>query len=155
MKDPEGMELKREVHACSVGALEKRVASLKESLDNAQEAANNETKSSAGDKHETGRAMMQLETEKLASQLANARHDLQRLMRLNPESSHQVISEGAFVRTDKMSLYFSVPAGSFETAGVTVFTLSMNSGLGVAGRGKKAGESFSFRDQTHHILEVW
>ena len=42
--------------------LKKRGASLQESL-------NSETKSSAGDKHETGRAMVQLEQEKLGQQL--------------------------------------------------------------------------------------
>ena len=35
-----------------------------------QNALNSETKSSAGDKHETGRAMLQLEMEKASQQLA-------------------------------------------------------------------------------------
>ena len=39
---------------------------------NAQEAANEEGKSSVGDKYETGRAMMQIERDKAAQQLDEA-----------------------------------------------------------------------------------
>ena len=146
--------LKRKVHAQCLESLEKRVESLRIALQAMQDSANLETKSSAGDKYETGRAMAQLEIEKLHEQLAGAREQLYRLQRIQPENRLQVVKEGALVRTDKMHLYFSVSAGTFKVGENSVITLSMASGLGMAARGFKAGESFSFRNQTHQILEV-
>jgi hypothetical protein len=49
-----------------------RIASAEEAIRMAQESANQEGKSSAGDKYETGRAMAQLEIEKASGQLAEA-----------------------------------------------------------------------------------
>ena len=49
-----------------------RIAATQEAIYTAQLSANEETKSSAGDKYETGRAMAQLEIEKNTAQLAEA-----------------------------------------------------------------------------------
>jgi len=148
-------QLKKTIHRKCSEALENRIQGIREALDSAQESANQETKSSAGDKHETGRAMMQLETEKLHEQLRHALDDLHRLQRLEPDKDHQTVGEGALVKTDRMHLYFTVAGGTFEVEGTQVITLSMGSGLGLAARGLKAGESFSFRDQAHKILDIY
>ncbi len=150
----EGLAEKKALHAKCLEALENRIITIREALSSAQESANQETKSSAGDKHETGRAMMQLETEKLHAQLSQATEDLHRLQRLQPEKAHEVVGEGALVKTDKLDLYFSVSAGNFTLGPRNIITLSMASGLGIAARGHQAGESFSFRDRDYQILEI-
>ena len=50
--------------------VEKRLQSIQKANSEIQESLLSETKSSAGDKHETGRAMLQLEREKTGQQLA-------------------------------------------------------------------------------------
>lgn len=50
-----------------------RISLLEKQLQSLKEARDNETKSSAGDKFETGRAMMQSEVQKIQSQLQQAR----------------------------------------------------------------------------------
>ena len=46
---------------CMSSRLQQKLARLEDMMKNAQAEANKETKSSAGDKYETGRSMMQLE----------------------------------------------------------------------------------------------
>ena len=48
----------------------KRLYNIENVISSNQRALQSETKSSAGDKHETGRAMLQLEMEKAGQQLA-------------------------------------------------------------------------------------
>jgi hypothetical protein len=49
--------------------VEDRLATAQQAMDAAQQSANQEEKSSAGDKYETGRAMAQLERDKAATQV--------------------------------------------------------------------------------------
>lgn len=58
--------IKLKLHQQAIEMANKRVDELKVALVDVQDAANNETKSTAGDKHETAKAMAQLETEKLS-----------------------------------------------------------------------------------------
>ena len=64
-------EIKKQLYQKILSIANDRVSNLKRIILETQESANNETKSSAGDKHETGRAMAQLETEKLNNQPTN------------------------------------------------------------------------------------
>ncbi len=61
---------KQKLHSALIEEVEKRSANLQDSLNDALDSTANETKSTAGDKHETGRAMAQLEQEKIGSQIA-------------------------------------------------------------------------------------
>ena len=68
-------EIKRKLYQHCINFVDKRIAAAKETIAMAQESANEDTKSSAGDKYETGRAMAQLEIEKTAGQLEEALKD--------------------------------------------------------------------------------
>ena len=59
MKD--SVEIKRELYHKCTEYIDQRIESIQKKLDDVAESRSNETKSSAGDKHETGRTMMQLE----------------------------------------------------------------------------------------------
>jgi len=58
------VELKNKIVGICLAEIEKRIHTAKSAMESAEESARNETKSSAGDKFETGRAMMHLEKEK-------------------------------------------------------------------------------------------
>ena len=63
----------------------------------AQEAANDDTKSTAGDKHETGRAMMHLEREKGEMQLIEAEKLKSFLDRVDISKTYQTVQTGSLV----------------------------------------------------------
>jgi hypothetical protein len=63
------MNIKKELYNQCFSFIENRLLTVKKTMAEIQESLLSETKSSAGDKHETGRAMLQLEREKAGNQL--------------------------------------------------------------------------------------
>ena len=59
------MDIKEQLYEFCRAYIDGRTIRINESIKSIQESLSSETKSSAGDKHETGRAMLQLEREKL------------------------------------------------------------------------------------------
>jgi hypothetical protein len=121
--------------------------SLLESLDS-------EGKSSAGDKHETGRAMIQLEREKLAQQRKRNDQDIKTLDALKNKTTTVHIAPGALVNTSLASYFLAVPADAFSHNDKKIYCISPQSPIGQLLLGKKAGESFSFRGNSIKVLEV-
>ncbi|MDA9364410.1 GreA/GreB family elongation factor [Flavobacteriaceae bacterium] len=121
--------------------------SLLESLDS-------EGKSSAGDKHETGRAMIQLEREKLVQQRERNDQDIKTLDALKNKTTTVHIAPGALVNTSLASYFLAVPADAFSHNDKKIYCISPQSPIGQLLLGKKAGESFSFRGNSIKVLEV-
>jgi transcription elongation GreA/GreB family factor len=134
--------------------VEQKVDAIKNSLHEAQEAANNETKSSAGDKHETGRAMAQLETEKLSNQLTEALKLEQVLHRINPKQKHQLVALGSLVITNNGNFYLTVSLGKIEIDNQVYFAISPISPIGKLLLAKKEKDSFSFNGKPYIIEDV-
>ena len=118
------------------------------------EALDSEGKSSAGDKHETGRAMIQLEREKLAQQRERNDQDLKTLGSLKNRHTIAQISPGALVHTSLASYFLAVPADAFSHHPKNIYCISPQSPIGQLLLGKKTGESFTFRGNEIEILEV-
>lgn len=131
-----------------------RITVIKKALQSVQEAANQETKSSAGDKYETGRAMMHLEKEKLSGQMAEALKMKQALDVINPEKTWERAELGALVQTAQASYFLSVSLGKLEVAGQTVFAISPASPIGRQLLGKKVGDTIQFGGKIMEITEV-
>ena len=134
--------------------VESKINAIQNSLNEAQEGANNETKSSAGDKHETGRAMAQLETEKLTTQLSEALKLEQTLSRLDPEEKHHQARLGSLVITNNGNFYISVSIGKIELDEKVYFAISTISPIGKLLLTKKEKESFSFNGKLYVINNI-
>lgn len=123
-------------------------------IDNAQSSANEETKSSAGDKYETGRAMAQLEVEKGLLQLAEARRLKNVMNHFPPNASGSTITLGSLVQTDKDWFYISISAGNVEIDGLSIICLSSASPLGAQMTGLSKGQNFNFNRLTYAIKDI-
>ncbi|MCW1953801.1 MAG: GreA/GreB family elongation factor [Flavobacteriia bacterium] len=117
-------------------------------------ALDSEGKSSAGDKHETGRAMIQLEREKLAQQRQLNEAAFQRLSALKNKKPSALIGPGSLVKTSLATYYLAVPADPFAYDGQPIYCISPQSPIAQILLGKRSGDSFTFRDSDHEILEV-
>lgn len=145
---------KEKVHQqCLELALGKR-DEISEAIDRVQESLSAEGKSTAGDKHETGRAMLQLEREKLGLQLKNAEAICTILQKIRPTLIHKTIALGSFVKTDAMNFYLSVSMGQYRVDKQTVFAISPQSPIGKLLLGKTINETVSFNGKTQTILKV-
>lgn len=133
--------------------LESRLETLRTELLQLDESKGSATKSSAGDKHETGRAMMEQELVRIQAQTEATRKQLNELQQM-PSTDSSVAAFGAAVRTKNGIYFLSVPVGRVLGTEEALFAISAGSPLGQLLLGKMAGASVSFRGNLFEILEV-
>lgn len=146
--------IKKALHQRCLTLAEERIVSLQHILKEAQQTANNETKSSAGDKHETGRAMAQLETEKLTAQLSEALNIKQNLTQINPTITNNTVVLGSMVYTNKGNFYMAASIGKVTIANEIFFAISPASPIGKLLLTKKEKESFSLNGNEYTVLTI-
>jgi transcription elongation GreA/GreB family factor len=125
-----------------------------EKMINDTRASNNDTKSSMGDKYETGREMLQQEINNLQRQLNEALNQQALLQKISTEASTKV-QNGALVETDKGLFYIAASVGEIIFDNRKVMTVSGESPLAKAMRGLTIGQSFSLNNTTQTIKEIW
>ena len=145
--------MKLKVHEVCLALIQSRIDGLNNELRGFQAAANEESKSSAGDKYETGRAMMHLEKEKVASQLNQVLKQQKVLRELHPERKSEKVELGSLLSTDQGLFYISISLGLIQTP-EKVFCISPVAPLGAAFLGKKPGDLVSFNGKSYKIGEV-
>lgn len=146
--------LKQQLYDRCKEVVEQRIKNAKDAMDSAQEAANDETKSSAGDKYETGREMMQQEMENNATQLTEARKLKEVLDRINPTKKYDSVQGGSLVVTDNGSFYISIGLGKITVDGKDFFAIAPSSPLGALMMDKKATETIELNGRKFYIKEV-
>ena len=116
--------------------------------------SNNDTKSSMGDKYETGREMLQQEINNLQRQLNEALNQKTLLQKMSTETFGKV-QNGALVETDKGLFYIAVSVGEIIFHNQKVMTVSGESPLAKAMAGLIAGQSFSLNNTSQNIKHIW
>ena len=146
--------LKETIKIFCLDVLQKKALTIHAALMTANEAANNETKSSAGDKHETARAMMQLEQEKLNKQLKELNDQQEELLKINTNKVHILISKGSLVKTQQALIFIATGIGKIQVEGYTVFVVSELSPLGKKSIGSKLGAIADLNGTTYTVQEL-
>lgn len=134
--------------------VQQRIATAQQAMEAAQEAANSESKSSAGDKYETGRAMAQLERDRHAQLLAEAMKLSQELTRLNIDKKYDTIQPGSLVITNKGLFFISISAGKISINGTDYFAVSPASPIATLLAGHKVGDAVTFNKLTYQVLDL-
>ncbi|MBF0430683.1 MAG: 3-oxoacyl-ACP synthase [Fibrobacteria bacterium] len=147
-------KLKNAVFNHCIEIITQKINDAIKSMEDAQAAANLETKSSAGDKYETGRAMMHLEKEKHGFQLQNHQKIKQVLSNIDVSQEYNIIQPGALVDTNQGLYFVGASMGEITVQNNTCLTLSLGSPLGKVMRNKAPGDAFEFRDKTFEITAV-
>lgn len=115
----------------------------------AKESRDSDTKSSAGDKFETGREMMQREMDKLSALIDTTENSLKKLQSL-PTAVAAIVCEGSLVETDQENYFISIGFGKIDD----VYAISAESPLGALLKGKKIGESVEMRGKKITIKSI-
>ena len=131
-----------------------RLSTIQKIISELQNALQSETKSTAGDKHETGRAMVQLEREKAGQQLAQIQAQFQILQKIKRANTGLVIGLGSVVLTDRFNYYIAISAGEISSGGKTFFAISPQTPIAKLLLGKTVGEVVVFRSDRFEILGV-
>jgi len=146
--------IKEKLHlACEEHILQKIEVAQRE-MNSAQEAANNESKSTAGDKHDTARAMMHIQKEQNARLLADANQLQIGLAKINPQISLDSAVLGSLVQTNHETFYISVGLGKITVEGTVYYALSVQSPLSKAMAGLKSGNTFQVNGREYRIESI-
>lgn len=146
--------LKRQLYDQCQAYIDRSIHTIQQALDNALNAAREETKSSVGDKYETGRAMMQIEAEKNASQLTNLQKMAQVIRGIDPEKHTSQIALGSVTITSLGSFYISISAGLLVVDNKSYFAVSPASPIGSKLMGLSAGDAFEHDKKPHTVASV-
>jgi transcription elongation GreA/GreB family factor len=130
--------------------LEKTLEEARKEYVLAKESRDSDTKSSAGDKFETGREMMQREMDKLSALVDNTLYSLNKLDRLANLPSSSVVAEGSLVETDQETYYISIGYGKTDS----IYAISIESPLGVELKGKKVEDRVEMRGRIITIKSI-
>jgi transcription elongation GreA/GreB family factor len=148
-------ELKNILYQKCLDWLDNKIAITTKAMNDAQESANSEEKSSAGDKYETGRAMSQNERDMYARQLAECIKQKQVLLNIDLTKKHDRVSSGALVITESAIYFVSISAGIISIDNKSYFAISPDTPIAQLMLNKKQGEEFAFNNKKAIIKEVW
>lgn len=148
------MALKQQLYEFCQTFAENRILRIQNSIEDIQKSLTSETKSSAGDKHETGRAMLQLEREKLGQQLAQAESMKQVLDKVPLHSNADQVGLGSLVKTSKAWYYLGISAGECSIEGQSVFCISTQTPMAGVLLGKSSGERTKFNGEEIKIIKI-
>lgn len=146
--------MKRELHQECLRLILERIEGIRSELASIEESRDNETKSSAGDKYETGRAMMQMEEEKSRMQLGKTNQLRLELTEIDPEERHEKISKGSLVITDGGKYFISIGLGKVKLAEDIFYCISTASPIGIQLRGKSIGDEVTYGGRSIKIIEI-
>lgn len=147
-------DVRNELFAYCQSQLKLKVEELQKAIASQREAMEGETKSSAGDKYETGTAMAHLEIEKLGGRLNQVKNDLIKLTSFSNTSKSNTIKAGSLVKTERNLFWISISMGEVKLEGNRFFVISPLSPIAQAFLGKEVGFEFTFNKTKDRILEV-
>ena len=147
--------MKNEIYSKCLHTLDEKIQTMQDMLAELKTSIMSDTKSSAGDKHETGRAMAQIEIENNQGQLNEVLKMKETLLRIIPDQAHKKIQLGSVVHTNRGNFYIAVPIGKIKlNSGEEYYVTSASSPLAQILIGHKRSDEVLFDAQMLTILNV-
>lgn len=134
--------------------VQQKIARIKAELDDLSQSNAQNTKSTAGDKHDTERAMTHLEIEKLSHQLEQEKSILHDLEKIYPTAQLKAIGSGSLVETSRGYFLIGAACGNVLVDDVAVFCISNHSPLAIQLIGKSVGDSVEVNSNRYAILSI-
>ena len=121
-------------------------------LESLQQSLHAESKSSAGDKHETARAMIHQEMRQTNDTLMRCEQALNEARMLDQSTTNPMcVAPGVLVETDGPWVLIGIALGKIELEGHTIIGVSPAAPVAKAWRGLKVGNEVSLGPNTYAI----
>ena len=147
--------IKERLYKACEAYVEERIKRIEAAMAGLESDLENETKSSAGDKYETGREMINLEINKLAEQLQQFKNLRNTLNVAKSRTNNGSAQLGTAVKTNMANYFIAIPADRIILDGDEYFAIGANSPIAQLLLHKKAGEEITFNGKSAEILEVF
>lgn len=140
-------------HKCKIFT-DHRFETINKAIKAIQNSLLSETKSSAGDKHETGRAMLQLEREKAGKQLAEIQKVKEQLAKISISNVSAIVKLGSVVYTTQANYYIAISAGVLKVEEDSFYAISPNTPIGQLLLSKCVNDQITFRENSFIITKI-
>jgi len=148
------MNLKEQLYHQCMNHVNERLQTIEQAIQSHRKALNSETKSSAGDKHETGRAMLQLEMEKAGQQLSSIQQMKETLTKVDVSKNSKIAILGSIIETNLGTYFLSISAGQIRLESEVYFAISTSSPIGKLVLGKKEGDELTWNGKKIKIHQI-
>lgn len=148
------LELKQQLYKDILASVEVKIAEVDRLMLETSESMKNDTKSSAGDKFETGREMLQAELNNKQIQLNKLLQTKKDLSKMNLLEHHVKVGFGSLVQTSIGCYYISVALGAITLNGEKYYALSLASPVGKLLSGREVGDKYTFQSKNVEILQI-
>jgi hypothetical protein len=146
--------IKQQLYDQCIAYVQSRMAAAEDAYKDAEKASNDDTKSSAGDKYETGRAMMQQEKDRNTMQVNEANKLMITLNLISTKGTSKTAENGSLVITNNGKFYLAISAGNLTINDESYFAVSPASPIGMKLKGLKMGDEFILNGKGYKILKV-
>lgn len=119
-----------------------------------KEALFEEMKSSAGDKHETARAMLQMDREKVGNQFKEVENMFETLNKIDVSAPATIVHLGSIVFTTNVNYFIAISAGKIDIGDECFYAISSSTPIGKLLMSKAVGDKVVFRDQEFSIKKI-
>ena len=148
------LQKKEDLIAYCAKFIEDQINHVQAVIDSAKESAQNESKSSAGDKHETGKSLMQLEQENNAILLDSMLGQKRVISILKNHKTSTDVSLGSLIETSNGTYYIGIGIGIVDLKEEKYYVISPTAPVGKLFIGKTVGDEVKFNGKTIKIVNV-
>ena len=148
------MTFKQKIYNQYLQMQETKINGLQQQLNDLKESTANETKSTAGDKYETARAMLQIEQDNTRRQLQEALEQQSIFTTIDISINSDEIIRGSLVKTNKGYLFISVALGKILEEGTPIIALSPQSPLGKQLMGLRVNDTTTINNIAYTIEQI-
>ena len=135
-------------------SIDAKTISVQEMLQDTIDSRNNDNKSSAGDKHETSRAKIQIEIDQLTKQLDLLNRQKLHLNSIDFSKNNEKATIGSLVKTNNGTYLISIGFGKVIIENEVFYAISSASPIGRLFNNKLKGDKFIFRTINYEIVEI-
>jgi len=144
--------VKKEIISTLETILLERLAELERYAIDLKSSLESESKSTAGDKHDTSRAMVHLEQEKIQHQFHDLSLQLNQLHQISEYKTRGTIAFGSLVITETDIFLLGIGLGKQLIEGKVVYCVGTESPIGKILLGKKVGDEILFNGEIQKIV---
>lgn len=148
------LKLKQALKSECIHKLEDRISAASDAMLSAQESANSEGKSSAGDKYETSRAMGQMDRDMNARQLEQAKKELAFIQSLDTSHVSHSAETGALVFCKEGTFFLASGLGTVQIGDDQIHIISPAAPLAILFKNKIAGDKIILNGKQFEIIEI-
>lgn len=148
------MTLKEKIYDHYLRVIDEKLAMLQQVLNDLKESGTNETKSTAGDKHETALAMLQIKQANTRAQLQELLNQKAALEKINPLLSSRSVCNGSLIKTNRGYFYICIAAGKAVIDNISVMAISPQSPLGQKLLGLEMLDTATVNDTSYLVENI-